>query len=40
MTNSILKDMGWTQKTLISYVVQSTKTMMLRKLDDRINIYE
>ena len=25
MTNSILKDMGWTQKTLISYVVQSTK---------------
>ena len=32
MTNSILKDMGWTQKTLISYV--------LRKLDDRINIYE
>ena len=25
MTNSILKDRDWTQKTLISYVVQSTK---------------
>ena len=40
MTNSILKDMGWTQKNSDFLCGTVHKTMMLRKLDDRINIYE